>query len=189
MYRKMSAESQEERVRLALEVVAAESKQALKEFIEFPYSLYRGDPYWVPPLRIAVKELLDRKKHPFYANADAEFFLARRDGQVVGRIAAILDRNHNKFHEENAGFFGFFESIDDAEVPRGRCSKPPEVGVRPGREVPARAGEPLHELRMRHAGRRLRLQPDGHDDLQPALLSGADGEGGAHARPRISTLT
>ena len=101
---------------MALEVATAGSKKALKEFIEFPYSLYRGDPYWVPPLRIAVRELLDRTKHPFYANAEAEFFLARRDGRVVGRIAAILDRNHNKFHEENAGFFGFFESTDDPEV-------------------------------------------------------------------------
>lgn len=101
---------------MALEVVAADNKPALKDFVEFPYSLYAGDHYWVPPLRIAVKELLDRKKHPFYANAEAEFFLARREGRVVGRIAAILDRNHNKFHEENAGFFGFFESIDDAAV-------------------------------------------------------------------------
>ena len=101
---------------MALEVVTADSKQALNEFIEFPYSLYRGDPFWVPPLRIAVKELLDRAKHPFYANAEVEFFLARRDGRVVGRIAAILDRNYNKFHEENTGFFGFFESTDDTEV-------------------------------------------------------------------------
>jgi GNAT superfamily N-acetyltransferase len=65
---------------------------------------------------MAVKELLNRAKHPFYANAEAEFFLARRDGRVVGRIAAILDRNHNKFHQENAGFFGFFESTNDPEV-------------------------------------------------------------------------
>ena len=101
---------------MALEVVTADSKQALKEFIEFPYSLYRDDPFWVPPLRIAVKELLDRARHPFYANAEAEFFLARCDGRVVGRIAAILDRNHNKFHEENAGFFGFFESTNNPEV-------------------------------------------------------------------------
>src|SRR5580704_17304594 len=108
--------SREARNQLALEVIAAESKQALKEFIEFPYSLYRGHPFWVPPLRIAVKELLDRAKHPFYANAEAEFFLARRDGRVVGRIAAILDRNHNKFHAENAGFFGFFESTNALEV-------------------------------------------------------------------------
>ena len=101
---------------MALEVVTADSKQAMKEFIEFPYSLYRGDPFWVPPLRIAVRELLDRNKHPFYANAEAEFFLARRDGRMVGRIAAIVDRNHNRYHEENAGFFGFFESTNDPEV-------------------------------------------------------------------------
>ncbi len=101
---------------MALEVAVADNKQAFHDFVEFPYTLYRGDPYWAPPLRIAVKELLDRKKHPFYANADAEFFLAKRDGRPVGRIAAIFDRNHNKFHEESAGFFGFFESIDDAEV-------------------------------------------------------------------------
>ena len=81
-------------MRLAgIEVVAVEDKQALKEFVELPYTLYRDDPYWVPPLRIAVKELLDRKKHPFYANAEAEFFLARQDGRVVGRIAAIVDRS------------------------------------------------------------------------------------------------
>jgi len=98
-----------------IEVVAAD-KRALKEFVELPYQLYRGDPYWVPPLRIAVKELLDRRKHPFYADAEAEFFVARRDGRVTGRIAAIIDRSHNRFHEENAGFFGFFECIDDAEV-------------------------------------------------------------------------
>ena len=52
--------------------------------MELPYRLYRDDPYWVPPLRIAVKELLDRGKHPFYANAEAEFFLARRDGRSGG---------------------------------------------------------------------------------------------------------
>jgi GNAT superfamily N-acetyltransferase len=100
----------------AIDVVAVDYKKALNEFVELPFALYRDDPYWVPPLRIAVKELLDRKKHPFYANADAEFFLARRDGRAVGRIAAIIDRNHNRFHEESAGFFGFFESVDDVGV-------------------------------------------------------------------------
>ncbi len=99
-----------------IEIVAVNGKRALNEFVELPFSIYRDDPLWVPPLRIAVKELLDRKKHPFYVNADAELFLARREGKVVGRIAAIFDRNHNKFHEESAGFFGFYESVDDKEV-------------------------------------------------------------------------
>jgi len=102
-----------------VDIVAVDGKGALKEFIEFPYTLYRGSPHWVPPLRIAVKELLDRKKHPFYSNAEAEFFLARRKGRVVGRIAAILDRNHNRFHGENAGFFGFFETENDLAVAQG----------------------------------------------------------------------
>ena len=70
-----------------------DNKKALNEFVELPFALYRDDPHWVPPLRIAVKELLDREKHPFYANAEAEFFLARKDGKVVGRVAAIIDRN------------------------------------------------------------------------------------------------
>jgi len=101
---------------LAIEVVAISGKSGLNEFVKLPWSIYGNDPHWVPPLQIAVKELLDKAKHPFYANADAEFFVARRDGKAVGRIAAIIDRNHNKFHEEKAGFFGFFESIDDLEV-------------------------------------------------------------------------
>jgi len=101
-----------------IEVVAVDNKKALNEFVELPFSLYRDETHWVPPLRIAVKELLDRGKHPFYANADAEFFLARQGGRVVGRIGAILDRNHNQFHGEKAGFFGFYESVNDVAVAR-----------------------------------------------------------------------
>ena len=101
---------------MAIEVVAISGKSGLNEFVKLPWSIYVNDPQWVPQLQIATKELLDRAKHPFYANADAEFFVARRDGRPVGRIAAIIDRNHNRFHEEKAGFFGFFESIDDQEV-------------------------------------------------------------------------
>jgi GNAT superfamily N-acetyltransferase len=106
-----------------IEVVAADSKGLLTEFIEVPYRLYRGDPYWVPPLRIAVKELLDRAKHPFYANAQAEFFVARSGGKVVGRVAAFIDRNHNRVHQEEAGFFGFFESVNQPEVAEALLSK------------------------------------------------------------------
>ena len=95
------------------EVVAVDNRRTLKQFVELPYSLYRDDPYWVPPLRIAVKELLDRKKHPFYGGAEAEFFLALQNGKVLGRIAAILDKAYNRFHEENTGFFGFFECEDN----------------------------------------------------------------------------
>jgi GNAT superfamily N-acetyltransferase len=100
----------------AIEVRPVDDKKALKDFVELPYAIYRDDPYWVPPLRIAVRELLDRKKHPYYANAEVEFFLARRDGEVTGRVAAIIDRAHNQAHQESAGFFGFFESCNDVDV-------------------------------------------------------------------------
>ena len=106
-----------------IEVAVVDGKDALKQFIELPHWLYRGDPHWVAPLRIAVKELLDRAKHPFYANAEVEFFLARQDGRVVGRVAAIFDQAHNRFHEEEIGFFGFFESIDDVPVAEALLSR------------------------------------------------------------------
>jgi len=99
-----------------MEIVAADNPKAMKQFVEFPYRLYRDYPHYVPPLRIAVKELLDREKHPFYKDAEAEFFVAIKDGQVAGRVAAILDKAHNRFHQENAGFFGFFECINDQAV-------------------------------------------------------------------------
>jgi len=99
-----------------IEVEAVDSRQTLNEFIELPYELYRGHPHWVPPLRTAVRELLDRGKHPYYANAEAEFFLARRNGKVVGRIAAILDNPRYKAPREKGGYFGFFECREDVDV-------------------------------------------------------------------------
>lgn len=99
-----------------VEIVPVEDSQMRRKFLEFPYSLYRDDPHWVPPLRIAQKQLFDTKKHPFYAHADAQFFLARRGDQVVGRIAAIFDQNFNEFQKDRVGFFGFFESVDSQPV-------------------------------------------------------------------------
>jgi GNAT superfamily N-acetyltransferase len=99
-----------------IQVVQATDKRQWKEFLELPYRLYRANPCWVPPLRIAVKELLNTEKHPFYANAEMACFLARQDDRTVGRIAAILDKNYNRFHEDNIAFFGFLEMIDSQSV-------------------------------------------------------------------------
>src|SRR4051812_13389073 len=92
---------------------------SLSKFIDVPWKIYdrKTYPQWVPPLRMSVKDVIDRK-NPFYKNADRELFIAYRDGKVVGRIAAIENRAHNKFHDDKVGFFGFFECIDDAEVAR-----------------------------------------------------------------------
>jgi hypothetical protein len=95
-------------------VAAVASRRDLRGFIELPWRLYHGDPYWVPPLRSQVRSLLSRR-HPFYADgaADRELFLAYRGKRVVGRIAAIENRAHNAFHSDRWGFFGFFECEDD----------------------------------------------------------------------------
>ncbi|MBI3472662.1 MAG: N-acetyltransferase [Candidatus Solibacter usitatus] len=95
---------------MEVEIVPVQESRALRQFIEFPYQLYRRDPYWVPPLRLAQKDLLDTAKHPFYRHAEIQCFLARRQGAVAGRIAAILDRD--QFSPDHLGFFGFFECED-----------------------------------------------------------------------------
>ena len=85
-------------------------------FIDLPYKLYRGNPHWIAPLRIAQKDILNTNRHPFYKTSDVELFLAERDGRVVGRIMAILNHAHNEFHNERVGFFGFFEVENDSEA-------------------------------------------------------------------------
>ncbi len=97
-------------------VSKVESKADLMRFIKLPWKIYQDDANWVPPLIMDMKNLLNRQKNPFFEHSEAEYFLAHRDGEVVGRIAAIVNHNHNRFHNEQTGFFGFFESVDNAEV-------------------------------------------------------------------------
>ncbi len=92
------------------------SKKDFKTFLKFPWKVYKNDPYWVPPLFIEKKKILDKKKNPFFKRADMEMFLAEKNGEVLGRIAAIRNDVHNEVHNENIGFFGFFESINDQDV-------------------------------------------------------------------------
>jgi GNAT superfamily N-acetyltransferase len=99
-----------------LRVRAARDRRDLKRFIDLPYRLHARDPLWVPPLRRDVKMLLSRSKNPFFEHGEAEYFIAERDGETVGRIAAISNRLHNETHADRVGFFGFFESIDDQAV-------------------------------------------------------------------------
>jgi len=92
------------------------SKSEFNKFIKFPWSIYKNYPNWVPPLLMDRRKLIDKEKNPFYKHAEAEFFLAYQNGDVVGRIAAIINYNHNKEHNENIGFFGFFECVNDKNV-------------------------------------------------------------------------
>lgn len=90
----------------------------LQAFVELPFRLYASDPHWVPPLRSDVRWMLDEAQNPFWKHARRRIFLARADGRVVGRIAAIVDVEHNRVHQDRTAFFGFFECENDAEAAR-----------------------------------------------------------------------
>ncbi|MCP3691953.1 MAG: GNAT family N-acetyltransferase [Planctomycetaceae bacterium] len=102
-----------------VEIKAVTTRRDKKRFLELPWKIYRDDPHWIPPLRMNQKELVGFKHHPFYDNNERQAFLAMRDGEPVGRILGLINREHNRRYKENRGFFGFFESIDDTEVSRG----------------------------------------------------------------------
>ncbi|MCE9630930.1 MAG: N-acetyltransferase [Planctomycetia bacterium] len=87
-----------------------------KRFLELPWRLYRGDPNWVPPLRMDQAEMVGYRHHPFFERNRAQTFLATRDGEVCGRVAAILNRDHLDRHADGRGFFGFFECVDDQKI-------------------------------------------------------------------------
>jgi GNAT superfamily N-acetyltransferase len=101
-----------------LEIREVCGKKGIKQFIDVTWKLYdqKTYPQWVPPLRMSVHEALDTEKNPFYKRAAIQMFIAERDGKVVGRIAAIQNDGYTEFHQENVGFYGFYESIDDRSV-------------------------------------------------------------------------
>ncbi|MDR3607727.1 MAG: N-acetyltransferase [Oligoflexia bacterium] len=85
-------------------------------FIDLPWKIYAGDPNWVPPLRVAVRDILNVDKNPFFKHARMKPMLVFRGEEVVGRVVGVIDDRHNEFHNEKTVFFGFYESIDDQEV-------------------------------------------------------------------------
>lgn len=98
------------------EVVRVSDRRQKHEFIDFIWKLHKGDPNWIPPLRMNQEELVNFRRHPFYENAKCQTFLVKKDGQVSGRIAAIVNHGHNQRYGEKRGFFGFFDCIDDQEA-------------------------------------------------------------------------
>jgi GNAT superfamily N-acetyltransferase len=103
---------------VSVEIRPVVDKRDRKRFLDLPYRLYATEKRWVPPLRIERKEHLDPGKNPFFEHAEVQLFLAERDGRVVGRISAHIDRNLNGFQDNRWGLFGFFECEDDAEAAR-----------------------------------------------------------------------
>ena len=101
---------------VTIQVVDTNNKSQVKKFVDFYYDLYRDCPQWVPPLYIDAYLPLNRKKHPFFEHSDADFFLALRDGKVVGRICAGVNKRFNDYHKTKKAQFYYFDSINDLDV-------------------------------------------------------------------------
>jgi GNAT superfamily N-acetyltransferase len=101
---------------ISLTIRPVQSARQWADFFSLKRTLYRDDPAAVIPLRRMEQQQVDRERNPFYQHAEMEAFVCYRDGEPVGRIAAIIDHLHQEYHRDDAGFFGFFEAIDDQQV-------------------------------------------------------------------------
>lgn len=99
-----------------VEIRRVQGRRDLNAFIKLPWRLYQGIENWVPPLIAERRKHLSPKHNPFFEHAEAEYFLALRDGRPVGRIGAHVDHRFNEFQGNDWGMFGFFESEDDPAV-------------------------------------------------------------------------
>ncbi len=100
----------------AVQVRQVKSHTDFQAFFEFPWTLYKDDPNWVPPLLSMRRDLLDQKKNPAWEYMQGDYFAAWRGDKIVGTIAAYINNRHNEFHKEQVGWFGAFEVYDDQEV-------------------------------------------------------------------------
>ncbi|MGZ9220715.1 MAG: hypothetical protein ACXW4Q_01290 [Anaerolineales bacterium] len=103
---------------LSIEKIDTDNKAQVKRFVELPYRLYKECRQWVPPLYVDAYLLLNRRKHPFFGPSEADFFLAVRDGTVVGRICAANNKLFNEYHKTRKAHFYAFDAINDLEVAR-----------------------------------------------------------------------
>jgi hypothetical protein len=99
-----------------VEIKRIESLKELKAFIRFPYSIYKGDPYWVPPLDIDDLTTLRKDKNPAFEYCEAEYWMAFKDGAAVGRIAGIINRRVIEKWGKKYARFGWIDFIEDFEV-------------------------------------------------------------------------
>jgi len=109
-------------------IVEANSKQLLKDFVKFPFELFKNHPFWVPPLIADELETFDKDKNPAFKSAEAYFYLAYKNNKIVGRIAAIINWNEVNEQHKSKVRFGWWEAIDDVEVTKALLEKVYELG-------------------------------------------------------------
>ncbi len=102
-----------------LEIKPIAERRQFTDFFRFPWRHYAADANWVPPLLSMRRQLLDKSKHPAWQTMEGEYFAAWQNGEMVGTIAAFINHEHNRYHDDNIGFFGLFESIADEAVAKG----------------------------------------------------------------------
>ncbi len=106
----------------------AVTKAEICEYVKFPFSLYKDNPYWVPPLISEEADSFDKSKNPVFESADARFYLAYREGKIVGRIAAIVNWDEVNGQQKKKVRFGWFDVVDDIEVTKALLEKVYEFG-------------------------------------------------------------
>lgn len=99
-----------------LQVKEVTDARGMARFIRVPWTVYRDDRHWVPPLLFERRQHLDRSKNPYFSAAEARFWIAERDGQDIGRISAQINQLHLQRYHDDTGHFGFLEAVDDAAV-------------------------------------------------------------------------
>ena len=104
---------------MPIQIERVQSSDQLRRFAAVPWRVYKDDPNWVPWLYFERLEFFDKTKNPFFAHAEADYFIARRDGEPTGVIAALLNHRHNEFQQENVAHFGIFEVLNDREAALG----------------------------------------------------------------------
>lgn len=104
-------------------ILSVESPAQIKVFLDFPYGLYQGDENWAPPLRLERKEQLDPQKNPAARDLDRQLFLAERDGEILGRIAVFTNPAHDRQHDQETAFFGYFDCHNSREVSEALLAK------------------------------------------------------------------
>lgn len=104
------------------------SKQDLKKFVEFPFKIYKNSKYWVPPVITQEIKTFDKNENPVFKDAEARYFLAYKDNEIVGRVAAIINWLEVKNQNQKKMRFGWFDFIDDLEVSKILLNKVAEIG-------------------------------------------------------------
>ncbi|MGB2955299.1 MAG: GNAT family N-acetyltransferase [Anaerolineales bacterium] len=100
----------------SLVIKSVETTEERKALLSFPWTVYKDNPFWVPPIFSERMHFTDPEKNPFFQHAEAQFYMALRGEEIVGTIAVFANHLHNEYQNENIAFFGFFEVLEDYEA-------------------------------------------------------------------------